>query len=212
MKPLIIAVIPLLSLNARAESSPWWHLALGPAYFFIQTNIHEGSHVLTAAMVGADVTDYAPWPHMHRGKFFFGRFSARDTISGKDWAIVQSAPLLTDTVLFLATDMGLSLMDGDASESFGAQMLFFAGMVAPAVDFFVNLGPAGDEVGAVSHGTGVNAWVLSGIGLAMTGVAAWRIIHHARQLFGDKRKRTGSKQLIISPATRFTGVQIAYSW
>lgn len=36
-------------------------------------SLHELSHVLAVKLTGGRITSYTPWPHVHEGKFYFGR-------------------------------------------------------------------------------------------------------------------------------------------
>jgi|GEM_PF-3314955 len=144
----------------------WWHLAAVPAYAFLQLNLHEGSHALTGLALGYSVNEYRPYPHMityrekvtetvctptatdggsgcvektgyvTRERFAFGSVDLRG--SGDDWqkGLIYAAPVMTDVLLFTSADLTLTFID---RRSWAAPILYFAGMVAPWMDFTYNV-------------------------------------------------------------------------
>lgn len=62
-----------------------WQIVLSlilPAWF-LQNCIHEGSHILIAHLLGWKILEFKPYPHKHRGRFYFARYSADSSTGWK---------------------------------------------------------------------------------------------------------------------------------
>ena len=58
---------------------------------------HEVSHVVANKLVGRTITAFKPWPHLHNGKFYFGRASSIGPSAGLMW--VHASPLIKGALL-----------------------------------------------------------------------------------------------------------------
>jgi hypothetical protein len=181
----------------RLKPNAKWHilghsLAL-PAYFFLQTTIHEGSHGLAATLAGAEVTEFKPYPHMIGDNFVFGSMASSSGLTDSQEAWLLAAPYLADVTIFTATDLALThLVDSDSA---AAPFLLVGGMVAPLVDFLwgVNGPSEHNDTTRLGKIIGMPKWSIMLIGDAMAAVAVWHILHHGLNIFAEGPEKTGSR-------------------
>jgi len=181
-----------LHLKPKAK----WHL-LGhslaiPAYFLLQTTIHESSHALAAVGAGTTVTDFRPYPHMSRGNFVFGEMATKDRLSDTGEGLLLAAPLMTDMVMFTASDLLLTYAMND--DSAAAPFLLMGGMIVPLVDFLVNVnGPSNyNDTSRWTKMAGLPRWSTALMGDALAAVAVWRVLHQGYRIFFEHETSTAS--------------------
>lgn len=66
--------------------------------FGLHIAVHEGSHALAAIAVGAQVTDFKPYPHMseYHGKMVWGSMSFKGNLNPGQLALIAIAPFVVE--------------------------------------------------------------------------------------------------------------------
>ena len=77
--------------------------------YFIGVTVHEGSHALAAKMVGARVVDIDLLPHVHRGKFYFGRVLVVGLSGRAERNFFLMAPKISDSLMLGGYSLALGL-------------------------------------------------------------------------------------------------------
>jgi hypothetical protein len=121
LRAALVVGVCLGSTEARADDDrpPTSHLlgaglAMALPTYAIGVAVHEGSHALAGAMMGADVTTLRLWPSVVRGKFYFGYVEVRGLRCDRQRAAFLLAPKITDAILlggFAAAWFGGALPD-----------------------------------------------------------------------------------------------------
>jgi hypothetical protein len=114
---IVLAVLAAVARPARAEPSDrelvFWGLAMAPPAYLLGVSLHEGSHAVAGALVGARITEvhlFPPRRDPRTGKFRFGWVYARGLRTKGDRIFFYLAPKLTDAVL-LGGIAGLAFTD-----------------------------------------------------------------------------------------------------
>lgn len=163
-----------------------WNLAGLPAYFFLENFLHESSHALVAKSLGEDIDSFKPYPHRSEdGVFLLGGFvTSADHISKRDTSLVAIAPYLTDTALFVSTDLFLSYNVVEP-KSAGGLILYSVGMLAPFIDLVYNAHGFGSHNDFVifSKAAGVNRFATLAVTEGVVMVAALRLVMQGFEVF-----------------------------
>ncbi len=202
---------PKSKLQFRKEML--WHIAALPAYAFLQLNVHEGSHALTALAVEAKVVGYKPYPHAYtfNGEHYFawGSTLMTNIKSEKRLIMITLAPYLADINIFIAADLLISLGAAPPHSVFGG-ILYFIGMVMPLVDFAVNVNgfSENNDFSRLSQLTGVHRAVYCVAGNAMAAVAIWRLLSVGKKVFFKKKAPKKSFNVYFAPMPEANGVSV----
>src|SRR5262245_20762834 len=103
-----IALLVLAGLAAPARAEPsdrqlvGWGIAMAPPTYLLGVTLHEGSHALAGALLGAEITEihlFPPGRDPTTGKFRFGWVYARGLRTRGDRVLFYLAPKLTDAAL-----------------------------------------------------------------------------------------------------------------
>lgn len=193
-----------------------WHLAALPVYAFLQMNIHEGSHALTGLIVGAKIKGYYPYPHIYythenERNFVWGNvvFESESIKTKEAAAIITFAPYLADINIFAAADLLISLGAVSPHSVFGG-ILYFAGMMAPLIDFAININgwSSGNDFSSLSNILGVHRAFFYVAGNVMVGVAIWRLISVGKKVFFKEKTPKRKISFLITPAYQISGISI----
>lgn len=180
---LAVALFTTPVLKPDAECHLLAHTLAFPAYYVLETTLHEGSHALMFLANGRKVLEFKPYPSITDGSFYLGYTNGEIGMNNTAMGVMLIAPLITDTVVFAAADLWLSNVN---AHSVTAEIVFMAGMLAPLVDFAFNAlfsSSSEGDLGFFTATTGVPRGVTLGIGLAMTGVGIWRVIVQGQRVF-----------------------------
>jgi len=122
---VVAALLARLAAPARAEPSDRalvaWGVAMAPPTYLLGVTLHEGSHAIAGALVGAEITEvhlFPPGRDPVVGKFRFGWVHARGLRSRNERAFFYLAPKLTDALL-LGGIAGLVLTDAWPDNRYG---------------------------------------------------------------------------------------------
>ena len=107
MAVLAVAALLAAPAGARADRAPAdtrlvvVGLTLVAPTWFLGTVIHEGSHVVSAELVGGDTVSFRPWPGRDRrsGAWQFGLTRVRGLRTDGERLFFYMAPKLTDLVM-----------------------------------------------------------------------------------------------------------------
>ncbi len=109
MRALIVVAAMSLVLQPRAAAAEepsdrrivMVGLALAVPTFFLGTVTHEGTHVISAELVGADTTYFRPWPGRDKltGAFHLGLTRVRGLTGNRERFFFFMSPKITDLVL-----------------------------------------------------------------------------------------------------------------
>jgi len=117
-----------------------------PAVGFGWISVHESSHWLALRTEGYRVTAFEPYPTTTlSGNPVLGRTAWVAPINNPPSDFVFMAPAITDTVVYLTTDLLLSTSDSIMNNKLLSVSLWTAGMVVPWTDFSFNLLGGNDE-------------------------------------------------------------------
>jgi len=170
------------------RSDIWIHVAGQPAYFFLQANLHEGSHALTLVAQGKSVDAYKPYPLLIRDKetgkralYFTGYTRTDDPSTIREAAVRFAVPFATDAAAFAASDVALSYMDHDGA---AAPFVFFGGMLWPWLDFTANVCSAGErnDIAQLATTTGMSRFAAISGGLTLSFIGFARLIVRAQDV------------------------------
>lgn len=213
MKKIIIFVLAILfcfyptvlfaetseSATREVRSSAFWHLAALPVYFFLELNLHEGSHALAGIFTGATVTDYSPFPHIiervdsERGNFVIGSTTfVWDSEPGNGIrAYTFIAPYISGALVFITSDLLLSFVPQIRESVIFGPMVYLAGMVMPWFDFVFNLNSSEDvsDFATVADLLNVRRAGFSIIGNFFAAIGLWRLIAQGIEVFSEVRER-----------------------
>lgn len=181
-----------------------------PVYFLLQTFLHEGSHAMSALFFGWEITEFAPYPHhalvqnglgRARRELLFGSVSYESPASAERWkmAMLNVSPYLTDFAVFVMSDLMLSYaVDRDSAV---APVLLTAGMVAPLVNFAVNLSCIDDhcDLNKFARNSGIPREMISMAGVMVIAAAFWRCAHHFARLFMETVPNRRHRTAITTP-------------
>jgi hypothetical protein len=200
-------------------------MALGaPAWFLLGTVMHESSHVAMAAAADIGIDSFRPYPQ-HIGfadgtrAFVLGKvdYATAQTISVNQWALVSSAPFLTDATVFATTDLVLSL--SKTTGSWSEALALTLGMVVPLVDYANGINQVGkpySDAAMINGRLGLKSWEFMAIGHALTAVGIWRVVHHGLRIFGtdskDSAAAKGDWSLVPVMTPRYGGLSLARSF
>jgi len=120
-----LGALACLAAPARAEPSDralvGWGLAMAPPTYLLGVTLHEGSHALAGALVGAEITElhlFPPGRDPMVGKFRFGWVYARGLRTRNERVLFYLAPKLTDAAL-LGGIAGLVFTDAWPENRYG---------------------------------------------------------------------------------------------
>lgn len=184
-----------------------WHLLAQPLYFLHQSTLHEGSHALTALLLGHPVTQFKPYPHTYgtpsgeRRFLFTGGIKIGDDryiVPPGDRAAITAVPTFLDIALFSATDLALSQSNPD---SWGASLAYFGGMVWPWIDFTLNINLVGphSDVGNWSRHWGLNPYGVQISGDLLAAVGLWRLVDRGSEVLWSEPGAASSESLRVEP-------------
>jgi len=204
---------PKTKLQFRKEML--WHLAALPIYAFLQINVHEGSHALTGLIVGAKVKGYYPYPHIDEKNFVWGNviLEGENLKSKEVCAIILFAPYLADINIFAAADLLISLGAVSPHSVLGG-ILYFAGMIAPFMDFAINVNgwSSGNDFSSLSNIVGIHRAFFYVAGNVMAGVAIWRLLSVGKKVFFKEKvkEKTPKRKIsfLITPTYQMSGISI----
>lgn len=225
MKKLICALIFLgLTLSApRAiaderdgeQFAPerLWHLAELPAWYFVWTVIHEGSHALTATALGYRGCRIHPYPHEHDGVFSYGDSfcDSWQKSGGSRDAVIFIMPSFVDIAVFGTSDLMLTsrVIDPD---SLAGGLLFFGGMLAPWLDYTLNAnnldGTYADNA-IFARLIGVPRWSVMLAQDAIAALGLIRLISVFQEVFFEDQETDDGLAINILPASNNLGLQVA---
>lgn len=108
---VVFVAVPGLARADKPSDGALVGAGLGMAVptYFLGVAVHEGSHALAAKMVGARVVDIDLLPHVHHGKFYFGRVMVVGLRSRARRNFFLMAPKLSDAVLLGGYSAALGL-------------------------------------------------------------------------------------------------------
>lgn len=166
-----------------------WNLAGLPAYFFLENFLHESSHALMAKSLGEEIRSFKPYPHRSEdGVFLMGGFvTSVDHISKRDISLVSLAPYMTDTVIFVSTDLLLSYNVVEPRSVEGL-IVYSVGMLAPFIDLVYNAHGFGgyNDFVIFSKAAGVNRFATLAVTEGVVMVAAMRLVMQGFEVFSKK--------------------------
>lgn len=189
----------------RLKPNAKWHIlghSLGlPLYFVVQTSLHESSHALAGTAAGGTVTDFRPYPHMEDQNFVFGSTNIEGKFSDAQVGLILAAPVMTDVLMFTASDLLLTYAIDD--DSAVAPFVLVGGMVAPLVDFLWNVNGTSqyNDTTRWTKLAGLPRWSTMLMGDALAAVAVWRILHHGYYILfeHDRPASVAQPTLTVSP-------------
>ena len=76
MKTTAKALVFLLLFTTTAyaeDNDNFWAFSFVPIVIPTHTVLHESAHALGGKIMGRDIAEFKPYPHMHNGGFYFGR-------------------------------------------------------------------------------------------------------------------------------------------
>ena len=187
----------------KFQKKKLWNLAALPAYFFVEVNLHEGSHTLTAMARGYKVAAYKPYPHMYEGRFLWGAFYTKAGTSFRpvDDALITIAPYITDVIIFTSVDLLLGFRV-IPPESVAGLIVYTVGMLAPWINFVYNINnvSAMNDFSVFAKVNGANRWVVLAVGDAIAAFAAWRLWVRGRDvLFSAAPVKEKPSRVTVAP-------------
>ena len=171
-------IVPKLEKpKLKFQKKKLWNLAALPAYFFLETTIHEGSHAVAAIFNGYHVSAFKPYPHVASGQLLWGAFYLKDKwYSKSSEAVIAAAPYFTDLIIFTSTDLllGYRLIP---PESVAGLIVYTVGMVAPWINFVYNVNNTNplNDFSCISRAIGINRWAVLAVGDVIAAIALWRL-------------------------------------
>lgn len=167
----------------KFQKKKLWNLAALPAYFFLETTLHEGSHGVAALACGAKVTAFKPYPHMADGHLLWGAVYTDGKLSRGNDAVFTIAPYMTDIILFTSVDLLLGYRVIPPGSVAGL-IVYIAGMLAPWINFVYNANNPRSisDFSQFSKITGMNRWALLALSDAIAAFAAWRLWVRGREV------------------------------
>lgn len=168
----------------KFQKKKLWNLAALPAYFLLETTIHEGSHGVAARVFGLKVTAFKPYPHKFRGTFVWGAVYTDRTLPKKEDALFTMAPYMTDIILFTSVDLLLGYRVIPPGSVAGL-IVYTAGMLAPWINFVYNVNNprSFSDFSQFSKITGMKRWALLALGDAIAAIALWRLWVRGKEVF-----------------------------
>ncbi len=182
-----------------------WHFTELPAWYFLWTTIHEGSHALTATALGYENCYIHPYPHEHNGIFSYGdSFCAGGPKTRRGDALIYIMPSIIDIAVFTTSDFLLTRRAIDP-DSLAGGLLFLGGMLAPWLDFTLNANnfDANYADNAIfAKLVGIPRWSVIAIQDVIAAAGLWRLISTFREVF-FKETPTLSNTVSILPFTTY---------
>lgn len=178
----------------RLRRNTFYHLFGIPIYFFLEINVHEGSHALGALSTGGRVISYNPYPHYNNeGAFRFGSTMVSwDTdrsggVENNIRAFTLLAPAISQISIFVISDLLISYVP-DLNSSFWGPVLYLAGMVCPWIDFVFNLynQSSSCDFARAAEFLGERRELFYAFGTFIAAVGLWRLIHHFIRIFTER--------------------------
>lgn len=112
-----------------------WLLLAFPLYQTFGTIRHEGSHALAAKIMGADITEFVPYPQTDTGRFTWG-YSNWDPHTVDGW-FTDSAPYLCDVLWFAGFFYLLTRIKWTRYHWLWINLVI-VGLISPGVNSFAN--------------------------------------------------------------------------
>ncbi|OGH91697.1 MAG: hypothetical protein A2534_04795 [Candidatus Magasanikbacteria bacterium RIFOXYD2_FULL_39_9] len=197
-----------LKVEEEVKDYKWAYFVALPGYYFgVEIPFHESMHGLAAAFnSNYDVVEFKPYMHYdyNQNRFLFGSVvmecekSCSDKVGlGK----IALAPSVMTSTLFITSDVLLATNAVEPT-SVSGRVMYFAGMVAPWLDFTYNTFWATDisDNAKVAEGFGMSRSSVVAGGALISAVGAWRIWSGYKRAFPKNiRAKAKESNVLVVP-------------
>lgn len=118
-------------------------LGMGLADYFLGVGLHERSHILIAAVYGAEIKRFSIWPEINNGSVQFGYSAWVDTLSKRQEALALFMPKIVDMGI-IGTYIGLLEANSLPKDKF-VQLSLAVLATGALVDFVKDIASANPE-------------------------------------------------------------------